>query len=160
MNNNSSPNADESRIDSDARNPSPWARWTAVIGTAVASAIYVGMVLLVSDVLEVFQRMASSGSDDAQIMAAGISRALVNVIVAGVFGSVGLIIVLLTVWFSPYRARWFFWTSLLLAITYLLFIPIAAVAVVFVVIPVLAAVLVILLIAKRREFFQRSRSTR
>jgi hypothetical protein len=77
-------------------------------------------------------------------MAEGIGQALVPIIVWGTVGAFGLLVTILTLAISQYRARWFFWSSAGFAVPYLLVFPMGT---------LLAIALIILLVVKRKEFF-------
>jgi len=78
-------------------------------------------------------------------MAEGIGRALVPVVFWGAVGSHGLIVTVVTLVASPYRARWFFWSSAAFAVLYILLFPPVGTAV--------GAALLVLLAVRQREFF-------
>ena len=77
-------------------------------------------------------------------MADAIGQALVPIIFWGSVGVFGLLVTVLTLAISSYRARWFFWSSVVYSVLYLLLLPIGTLT---------SIALIILLVAKRKEFF-------
>jgi hypothetical protein len=129
-------------IDLDGRTPR--ARAFALLGLVWQCALIYGIGRFVFLMAQTFIAITRSGSSDPKLMADGIGQALVPIIVWGSVGAFGLLVTVLTLAISHYRARWFFWSSAGFAVVYLLAFPMGT---------FLAIALIILLVAKRKEFF-------
>jgi hypothetical protein len=114
----------------------------ATAATIVQSATVVGLVAFGVLVVDVFQRITAGGVADPGLMARGIGAAAVPFLIAGTVGTAGLIAAFVVA-FRGYRARWFFWWSLALAIVHLTFVPIGT---------VLGLAWIVYLFCKRAEF--------
>ena len=121
----------------------------AIVGLLWQSLFIYGLTQFVVLLLGTFQEITASGVSDPRVMAEGIGKALVPVIVWGAYGVFGLLTTLITIFVSRYRARWWFWSSWAFAIIYLLFVPIGT---------VLGIALIAALIIKRKEFRGSSRA--
>jgi hypothetical protein len=114
-----------------------------LLGLVWQSALIYGIGRFVFLAAQTFIAITRSGSPDPKLMAEGIGQALVPVIVWGYVGAFGLLVTVLTLAISGYRARWFFWSSAGFAVLYLVVFPMGT---------LLGIALVILLVAKRKEF--------
>ena len=120
----------------------PAGRQLATAATIVQSATVVGLIAFGVLVIDVFQRITASGVADPALMARGIGNAAVPFLVAGAVGTAGLIAAFVAA-LARYRARWFFWWSLALALVHLTFVPIGT---------VLGLAWIVYLLRKRAEF--------
>ena len=118
-------------------------RGFALLGLVWQSALIYGIGRFVYLTVQTFIAITRSGSSDPKLMAEGIGQALVPVIVWGSVGAFGLLVTVLTLAISSYRARWFFWSSVGFSVVYLLLLPMGT---------LLSIALIILLVAKRKEF--------
>ncbi|MBM4385486.1 MAG: hypothetical protein FJ091_19195 [Deltaproteobacteria bacterium] len=117
------------------------------MGTGLQVATPIALAVALAEVFSAFQEMSAAGTANARELADAIGAALPQVLFAGLFGSLGAVISLLTVLFTNYRSRWFFWCSLGLAVFNLSGVPWAT---------LLALAQLAVFVVKRREFFVRS----
>jgi hypothetical protein len=118
-------------------------RACAILATAVQCAVLVGLAAFVVLVTRVFQEITASGSSDPRVMAEGIGQAMIPVVLAigiSVWGILGSVLIVVA---SNYRARWFYWASVALAIVHILTIPFGT---------VFGLVFLVLLVVKRDKF--------
>jgi len=116
----------------------------ALLGLIWQSALVYGIAQFLFLMAQTFVDITESGAADPKVMAVGIGRALTPVVFWGSVGSFGLAITAVTLIVSQYRARWFFWSSSVFAVLYLLFPPIGTLA---------SVGLIVVLVIKRNEFF-------
>ena len=121
----------------------PVAKWFAILGTAVQCSLLVGIAFFVAGMLKTFREITAGGVSDPELMTQGIGQALVPVVVALGVGVWGTFISLVTAIVSNYRSRWFFWSSAVFAVVYLIALPVGT---------MLGLAFLIFLIVKRREF--------
>ena len=119
------------------------ARGFALLGLVWQSALIYGIGRFVFLMAQTFVAITRSGSPDPKLMADGIGQALVPIIVWGSVGAFGLLVTVLTLAISSYRARWFFWSSVGFCVVYLLVPPMGT---------LLSIALIVLLVTKRKEF--------
>lgn len=118
-------------------------RACAILATAVQCVVLVGLAAFVVMMTRVFQEITAAGSSDPRAMAQGIGEAFIPVVVAvgiSVWGILGSVLIVTA---SNYRARWFYWASVALAIVHLLAIPFGT---------VYGVVFLVLLVIKRDKF--------
>lgn len=140
--------ASEPRRPSEARG-SQRGVWPVTIGVAWQMALLVGIVDFVFEVRRVFQTLQEAGSNEPELMAAGIWTALLPVYLWGLAGTPGLLITAVAMLRSSYRPRWLFWTSVGFALLYLPIVPLGTGA---------AILLLVTVLAKRSEFFPATRA--
>jgi hypothetical protein len=126
------------------RRHSPNGRAFAIIGLVLQACIVIGIAQFAVQMLNTFREITESGNPDPQIMATGIGEALIPLVLWGTLGVIGLLMTLVTAIVSPYRARWFFRSSLVFAGVYFLFFPPIG--------SLISIVLVVYLVTKRKEF--------
>ena len=109
------------RTDTDSS--SPVIRACAIVATAIQCVVLVGLAAFAAAMSRVFEDITASGSSDPQAMADGIGEAMIPVVVAvgiSVWGILGSVLIVTA---SNYRARWFYWASVTLAIVHILTVP-------------------------------------
>lgn len=117
----------------------------ALVGLVWQSALLYGIARFVGLLALTFAEITASGESDPRVMAEGIGQALVPVVFWGAVGSHGLLVTVVTLVASRYRPRWFFWSSAVFAVIYILLFPPVGTTI--------GAALLVLLIVRRREFF-------
>lgn len=115
----------------------------AVLGTAVASALLVGILVSCANMIELYRTFSELGVPEPKGLVPHLGKALVPVVGGFAVGVFGLLTSFLTALFSSYRARWFFGWSLAFSIAYALIPPLGT---------LVGAAFGALLVFKRREF--------
>jgi hypothetical protein len=118
-------------------------KWLAALATAVQCTLLLGIASCTAKMVETFRAITASGSSDPQLMAQGIGQALVPVVLAVGFSTLGMLVSVVIIAASRYRARWFYSSSVASAIIHILTFPIGT---------AFGLAFLVLLIVKRREF--------
>ena len=122
-------------------------KWWAILATAVQCSVVVGLAFFVQDMIGTFRAITASGRSDPQLMAEGIGQAMVPVVLAVGVSTWGILGSVLIVAASKYRARWFYWASVSLAVLHIVAFPFGT---------VFGLAFLVLLIVKRAEFGSRA----
>ncbi len=120
-------------------------KYLAISGSALLLAVPVSVIMFATNMFFLFQETTLYGSGDTQIMADGISKALVPVVLGLVLVVPGLICLVVSLAVFKYYKPWVYKVSLIASILGLLMIPIGT---------ILALIVIITLIAKRKKFLE------
>lgn len=115
----------------------------AFLGTVMAFMMVPGLVMFITGFFGVFEEVVINATTDPKFTAGRISASLVPLIFCLMFAIPGMLICIVLATTSPYRAPWFFWTSMFLSIVFVLVIPIGT---------IFGLPFLIFLISRRSEF--------
>lgn len=125
------------------KKPSELSKALVWIGIALQALLFVGLYMFIAGMVQTFQTLQLYGTGDPQLMAGGISQALVPLLLCLIPVTVGFLMSLITLMNSNYRSKKVFKVEMLFSFFYLLYIPVGtAIGIVF----------MVYLFKKRKEF--------
>ena len=127
----------------DARGAATGTKWLAVLATALQCTLLLGIAGCTATMLETFRAITDSGSSDPRLMARGMGQAMAPLVLTLFVSTLGMLVSVVMVAASSYRARWFYSASVASAIIHILAFPIGT---------AFGLAFLVLLLVKRREF--------
>jgi len=119
----------------------------AITGAVLQLGPLFGLIGTVIGMLSAFQTMGADGVGDSEALAGDISFALITTAIGLCIGLIGLVLMLIALFKSKYRALWFFWFLSVISILMLLRFPAGT---------IIGISLLIYLITHRNEFKQQT----
>lgn len=100
----------------------------ALIGAICSCGPLIGLIGTVVAMLSAFQTMDSGSEGSPEALANDIGIHLISTTIGLILGILGLVLILIALFGSKYRAPWFFVVSCLLAVLWLLGFPVGTIA--------------------------------
>lgn len=121
----------------------------AITGAALQLGPILGLVGTIIGMISAFLTMGSAGMEQPEALADDIGFALITTAIGLCVGIVGLILMLVALFGSKYRAPWFFWFLMVWSVLWMLNIPVGT---------ILGVGLLIYLITHKAEFNNQTQS--